>query len=143
MAENLRRDGISPEFQSQCDATMLKLFGMDASGTEFQAPAGWYGRLKREDVSQMKRDFEAQFHTSKMKWPEDQAAYLKTLGWDLTDDKGNALLITKQFARVVEAVAKRIAGHAPNMDQVEVEIFEDSMKRQVDEYLRKKRSNKG
>jgi hypothetical protein len=130
-------------FQRHRDATMLKLFNIDESKTKFEPPRAYFeGRLDEDDVYELKLDYEAQFVISKLSWDDQQAAEFKELGWDLTNDRGQPLEITKSISRVIEAVAKGIKGRPPSDTQVSLERFSKNMEEEAAKFLQDKRREK-
>jgi hypothetical protein len=74
-----------------------------------------------------------------MNWDEDRVAYLKEYGWDLSNDSGQPLLITRHVCRVIEAVAKGIAGKAMETEVIETENWGEKIKRDAEKFAQQKR----
>jgi hypothetical protein len=74
-----------------------------------------------------------------MGFDEDKIGYLLHFGWDLLGDNKHPLQITPNVCRVIEAVARGIAGKAPEADVVDTEHWAEEMQRQADQFKRKKR----
>ena len=54
---------------------------------------------------------------------EDIVDYLLTLGFDLRNDGGQPLLITKRIGLTIECVAKGVFGQMPDMEKADAERF--------------------
>lgn len=72
-----------------------------------------------------------------MKWDEDKVVYLRPLGWDLTDDKGQPLRITRHVCRVIEAVAKGVAGTAPDAEIIDREAWTAKIQQDADAFRKR------
>lgn len=84
--------------------------------------------------------YDARFSTAKLKWDCDRVKYLKRLGWDLMGDNGQPLQITQYVCRVIEAVAKGIAGKVPEADVVDAKAIEEKLQQQASEFQRSRRN---
>jgi hypothetical protein len=129
-------------FKRLCNETLFDLFGITHAETLFQYPASYLNKTMsaddREDIEDAAREHEENFVTEAM-FDEDRAEYLKNFGWDLYGNNGQPLLITRHVCRVIEAVAKGIAGIAPEADVVDTKRWAEDMQRQADQFKRKRK----
>jgi hypothetical protein len=142
LLDTLARDNDLYEFKAMCGETLFSLFGIWHQDTLFARPDNYEAMDEdaRYEIQLQAEAWEEQFVTEGMKWDEVRLPYLKTLGWDLTNHRGQALNITKYVCRIVEAVAKNIAGQAPDGDVIDVQVLEDRLKRQVADFQQKTKS---
>jgi hypothetical protein len=127
----------------RCDALTTSLFGITRDDTLFVLPERYVdGSMpfeERLEVGWDRDDHEAQFDCEKLGFDESKIDYLLRLGWDLRDERGQPLHITRWVCRVIEAVAKGIAGTIPEADVIDAKRLEASLGRQAEEFMKQRR----
>lgn len=129
--------------EDRCNALTKELFGITRDDTLFVAPPEYQdGTMPFEDrwdVDAQRADHEAQFVTEAMGFDEDKVEFLLHFGWDLRDDRGQPLEITRYICRVIEAVARGVAGSAPSSEVIETQSWGQALEQAAAEFKKKKR----
>jgi hypothetical protein len=129
----------------RCDALTMSLFGITRDDTLYVFPPEYTdGSMPFEDrleVDAERAEYEAQF-VSEVGFDESKIEYLLKLGWDLRDDRGQPLEITRYVCRVIEAAALGVAGTLPDADVVEIKQWEDSLAQEARDFLRRPKADR-
>jgi hypothetical protein len=118
-------------FQSRCDNVSIAIFGVAQEDTYFFAPDAFFEDDFDPDAAraiiQQCNDNEAQYHVESLTHDREVVQYLKTLGWDLSDDYGRPLHVLAYFARLVEGFAKGIVGKSDALGEAKAEGWGQSL----------------
>jgi hypothetical protein len=141
----IRSGNKNPEgFQAKCDEVLFKIFGIRKGDTVYHPPSSYFDGSMSEDDRFFEDDKfeenEDEYDTDDMEWAEDRVEYLKRFGWDLTDDRNSPLQITKYVSRVVEAVAKGLAGSVPEANVIDATEWAEQLQKQADIFRRNKKN---
>ena len=90
----------------------------------------------------MEIEYEQQFRCQHLSYSEMQL-YLRKLGFDFTDDKGDPLLITELFCRQVEAVSKGIGGRMPDTSRLGLDTWAAGLERDARKFRQLSRGRSG
>jgi len=136
----------SDGFEFQRDLVLRKLFGITRRDTIFETPDAYANRQlsqdEKYDLEDLRDEWEEQFQTEDLKWDDHRVAYLKMLGWDLAGDNGQPLLITRYVCRVIEAVAKGIAGTAPDAEIIARDTWAAQIQEDAQKFTSKSRARR-
>jgi hypothetical protein len=133
-------------FHVLCGAVLFDLFEIKRADTEYRPPLSYFDGTMTEEAKEEEDDQfqenESQYFAEKLPWDEQKVEYLKALGWDLTGDNGQPLGITRHVCRVIEAVAKGLAGKAPEADVLDAKRWAEDMEVAAKQFQQKKRGVK-
>jgi hypothetical protein len=134
----------SPLFFEELEALTQNLFAASISDTRFVWPENRENLSEEEtyDIEDDEIAFDESFKTKEMAWAEDIADYLKTLGWDLSDDRDNPLQLTKYVGSVIEGVAKGMFGKSPDSEVVDLQNWSEKLEREAGIFKSKQRNSK-
>jgi PAS domain-containing protein len=131
-------------FKAECSSALRKLFGITRSDTIFKTPEAYANRKlsddERYDLEDLREEWEGRFQTEDLGWDDHRVAFLKVCGWDLTDDNGQPLRITRYVCRVIEAVAKGIAGTAPDAEVIARDTWAAQIQKDAAQFSKKRSS---
>ena len=114
-----RRGNLPPEIEERARDLSLQVFGITEAETKYVWPDEYFDHHPDSyeaypfivQAEAHERRFEA------MKLPDDEKVkYLKNLGWDFGDERGEPLRSIRLFVRQAEAVSKGIAGQWPDLE---------------------------
>jgi PAS domain-containing protein len=133
-------------FMAECNRVLRDLFGITRSDTIFKTPDAYANRKltddERYDLEDLREEWEERFQAEELGWDEHRQEYLKMLGWDLSDDDGKPLRITRYVCRVIEAVAKGIAGTAPDAEIIARDTWAAQIQKEAAQFSKKSRSGR-
>jgi len=130
--ERVSRNQHLDGFRNACEDVSFDLFGI-TRGDVFEEFGKAYLRDHPEkdvvelDLDDLQEAYKATYKTESLGWEEDKVEFLKSLGWDLTNDRGTALSITDYFCRQVEAVATGRAGALPDLETASAESWGEGL----------------
>jgi hypothetical protein len=137
---NVNKDDTR-SLMDRCDALTMSLFGITRNETLYELPPEYAdGSMpfeERLEVEAERAEYEAQFVSEKMGFDDSKVEYLFKFGWDLKDDRGQPLEITRHVCRTIEAVALGVVGTLPDADVVEIKQWEDSLAQEVRDFLKR------
>ncbi len=133
-------------FMDECNSVLRNLFGITRSDTIFKTPDAYENRKlsddERYDLEDLREDWEGRFQAEELRWDEHRVEYLKMFGWDLSDDNGQPLRITRYISRVIEAVAKGIAGTAPDAEVISRDAWAAQIQKDAAMFSKKSRARR-
>lgn len=133
----------SGDFEFQRDYVLRKLFGITRNDTVFKTPDAYVDReLSRDeewDLEDLQEEWELQLLAERLEWDEQRVEYLKLLGWDLADDDGKPLRITRYVCRVIEAATKGIAGTVPDAEVIARDAWAAQIQKDAAQFTSKSR----
>jgi hypothetical protein len=127
--------GTAPaNFESQCDEVSQKLFGI----TRWDI-ASLFDGMTRE---QMIVEYHTKFAIENYVYDDDKVDYLKTLGWDFTDNIGRPLNVMPLFCLQAEAIARGYFAPPTNLHEVSAETWGSSLEAAAKNFQKQKRDRR-
>ena len=136
------RGPLTADFEASVDALSESTFGITKAQTEYEPPYE-YWEMSEDDpakwaIGHAWDEHDKKFASSDLPYDE-RVAYLKDLGWDFTDQRGNLLQITELFCRQVEAVSKGLGGRMPDTASIGLESWATQVEREAREFKKNAR----